>query len=333
MKIHPLLPALGGRAFHTMTEEPQIELSLIIPVYNAGESLTRVVEEAHEVLTGVSFEMVLVNDGSVDDTEQVCSSLAGRFSRTTVFVQLAHNFGEHNAVLAGLNLARGEYMAVLDDDGQHPPSEVLRLLKEIKTRNFDVVYGHYVIKQHSRFRNLGSWFNDRMATLMLKKPRELYLSSFKVMNRFTVNEVIKYRGPFPYIDGLIYRTTRNLGQIPVEHRPTSASSRYNLQRLLRLWFNMFLGFSIVPLRVCTWLGLGTSVFSVFLLIAIIIDKLYITRVLTLGVPTVLATVTLFAGIQLVILGLIGEYLGRLFLDLTGTPQFVVRYVRNKNRTD
>src|SRR5262249_8323037 len=178
----------------------------------------------------------------------------------------------------------------------------------------------------SWFRNLGSRFNDRIATLMLHKPKDLYLSSFKVINRFVADQITKYRGPYPYADGLIYRVTRNIGQIPVEHRASSAGkSRYTLRRLVRLWLNMFLNFSIKPLRLSIYVGLLTSCLSLIALIAIVIDRVWITPNVTLGIPTVLGTIVLLAGIQLMILGLVGEYLGRLYLDQTGTPQYVVRY--------
>jgi undecaprenyl-phosphate 4-deoxy-4-formamido-L-arabinose transferase len=170
---------------------------------------------------------------------------------------------------------------------------------------------------------------------MLHKPKDLYLSSFKVMNRFVANEITKYRGPYPYADGLIYRVTRNIGQIPVEHRPSpGGQSRYTFRRLVRLWLNMFLNFSIKPLRLSIYVGLLTSCLSLVALIAIVIDRLWITPNVTLGIPTVLGTIVLLAGIQLMILGLVGEYLGRLYLDHTGTPQYVIRYVQRANtRTD
>jgi undecaprenyl-phosphate 4-deoxy-4-formamido-L-arabinose transferase len=260
--------------------------------------------------------------------------LAKKFPHNVTFVHLSRNFGEHSAVLAGFTQARGRYIAVLDDDGQNPPEEVVRMLDELKRKNYDVVYGHYIEKKHSWFRNLGSRFNDRIATLMLHKPKELYLSSFKVMNRFLIDEITKYRGPYPYTDGLIYRVTRNIGQIPVEHRASLAgSSRYTLRRLVRLWLNMFLNFSIKPLRLSIYVGLLTSCLSVVALVAIVIDRLWITPNVTLGVPTVLGTIVLLAGIQLMILGLIGEYLGRLYLDQTGTPQFVVRYTMRGGATE
>jgi undecaprenyl-phosphate 4-deoxy-4-formamido-L-arabinose transferase len=307
------------------------ELSLVIPVYNGSRTIGPLVEHIAKVFGSTSFEIVLVNDGSADDSEQVCAGLAEKFPRNLVFVHLSRNFGEHNAVLAGFKHARGRYIAVLDDDGQNPPEEVIRMLDELKRKNYDVVYGHYIEKKHSRFRNLGSRFNDRIATLMLHKPKDLYLSSFKVMNRFVVNEIIKYHGPYPYTDGLIYRVTRNIGQIPVEHRASaSGPSRYTFRRLVRLWLNMFLNFSIKPLRLSIYVGFLTSCLSVVALIAIVIDRLWITPNLTLGIPTVLGTIVLLSGIQLMIVGLVGEYLGRLYLDHTGTPQYVVRYVKGGN---
>jgi glycosyltransferase involved in cell wall biosynthesis len=307
------------------------ELSLVIPVYNGSRTIGPLVEQTAKIFGSTSFEIVLVNDGSADDSETVCAQLAEKFPQSVTFVHLSRNFGEHSAVLAGFTQARGRYVAVLDDDGQNPPEEVIRMLDELKRKNYDVVYGHYIEKKHSWFRNLGSRFNDRIATLMLHKPKDLYLSSFKVMNRFLVNEIIKYRGPYPYTDGLIYRVTRNIGQIPVEHRVSqSGQSRYTLRRLVRLWLNMFLNFSIQPLRISVYVGLLASCLSIVALVAILIDKLWITKNVTVGIPTVLGSVVFFAGIQLMILGLVGEYLVRLYLDHTGTPQYVVRYVRRAN---
>ena len=303
------------------------ELSLVIPVYNGSGTIAALVEHIHRVFDGRRFEVVLVNDGSRDDSELVCAGLARRFPTTVTFVHLSRNFGEHNAVLAGLSHARGQYVGVLDDDGQNPPEEIARMLETLIGEHYDVVYGHYIEKMHSAFRNWGSRFNDRMATLMLHKPPDLYLSSFKVLNRFVVDEVLKYEGPFPYIDGLIYRTTRNIGQIPVEHRANpQGTSRYGLRRLVTLWLNMFLNFSITPLRLAVYVGLTTSCASVAGLLLIWIDKIWITRDLTVGVSTVLGSIVLFSGIQLMILGVVGEYLGRLYLGHTRTPQYIVRYV-------
>jgi len=303
------------------------EVSLVIPVYNGSVTIGPLVERIESIFSETPFEIVLVNDGSEDDSESVCTRLAVKFPQTVTFVNLSRNFGEHNAVLAGVSYSGGRYVAVLDDDGQNPPEEVLRMLEELKRTDYDVVYGHYIKKKHWWFRNAGSWFNDRVATYLLGKPKKLYLSSFKVMNRFLVNEIVKYRGPYPYMDGLIYRTTRKIGQIPVEHRANvRGRSRYTLRKLVRLWLNMFLNFSIKPLRLSVYVGLFASGLSTVALVAILIDKLWITPNLTVGIPTVLGGIVFFSGIQLMILGLVGEYLGRLYLDHTGTPQYVIRHI-------
>ena len=309
----------------------RVEISFVIPVYNGSATIGRVVQAIHDTFADLVIEVILVNDGSEDDSEATCSALVDRHPGTVTFVHLARNFGEHSAVLAGLNSTHGAFVAVLDDDGQNPPQEVRRLYAEIKSGGHDVVYGHYRTKQHGWFRNLGSWFNGRMANIMLKKPPELYLSSFKLMNRFIVDEIIRYRGAFPYIDGLILRATDNIGQIEVEHRERASGVRstYTLRKLFKLWLNMFLNFSILPLRLAALLGVCTSLISLLLMGAIVLDKLYFNQELAVGIPTVLLTVVFFAGIQLVILGAVGEYLGRLFLDHSGSPQFVVRYVRHR----
>jgi len=306
---------------------PPPELSLVVPVYNGGRTVEGVVLAIRRVFETTSHEIVLVDDGSEDDSEAVCTALAGNYPGTVIFVQLSRNFGEHSAVLAGLSHARGDYVAVLDDDGQNPPEEVVAMLSELKRGKHDVVYGHYIDKKHSWFRNAGSAFNDRVATWILHKPGNLYLSSFKVMRRFVVDEITKYRGPYPYTDGLIYRTTRKIAQIPVEHRVSAnGPSRYTLRRLVRLWLNMFLNFSVAPLRLSVYAGLCASLLSLLALLLILIDKIWISPNMTHGIPTVLGAVVFFAGVQLMILGLVGEYLGRLYLDQTGTPQYVVRSV-------
>lgn len=314
-------------AANKTTPSPAPELSFVIPVYNASQTIKFVVERIQTVFASIQFEIILVNDGSEDHTEEICEELARKAPERITVLNLSRNFGEHNAVLAGLSYSRGQYVAVLDDDGQNPPEEVKSMLKELKGKRYDVVYGHYIQKKHSWFRNAGSRFNNRVATLMLNKPKDLYLSSFKVMTRFVVDEITKYRGPYPYIDGLVYRTTRKIGQIPVQHYLSAGgSSRYSFRKLVRLWLNVFMNFSVRPLRLSSYVGLFTCCLSVLALIGILIDKIWIDPNWPAGIPTLLASIVFFSGVQLMILGLIGEYLGRLYLDYTGTPQYVVRHV-------
>jgi len=305
-------------------------LSFVIPVYNGATTIGALVTEILRAFAGHAIEVVLVNDGSTDASEEVCRELHAAHPDALTFVHLARNFGEHGAVLAGLRHTSGDVVAILDDDGQNPPAEVERMAAMLLGKRYDAVYGNYQVKQHSFFRNLGSRFNDRMANWMLNKPRDLYLSSFKVLDRFLVDEITRYEGAFPYIDGLILRSTRNIGQIDVEHRQRERGrSGYTTGKLAALWLNMFLNFSIAPLRLSALLGVVMSGFSLLLLVLIVIDKLYLNPQLTHGLPTVLTLMVFFAGLQLVLLGAIGEYLGRLFLDHSKMPQCVVRYVRRR----
>jgi undecaprenyl-phosphate 4-deoxy-4-formamido-L-arabinose transferase len=303
------------------------QYSFVIPVFNGASSIFGVVSRILKTFHGRSIQIVLVDDGSQDNSASVCRELTESGNGVIQFVQLSKNFGEHSAVLAGLQQTNGSVVAVLDDDGQNPPEELPRMFEELERLSVDVLYGCYEGRKHHWFRRFGSAFNDRVANVMLGKPRGLYLSSFKVMNRFLVNEIIKYRGPFPYIDGLICRSTNRMAQIAVQHESRShGKSNYTLRRLFRLWLNMFMGFSILPLRLTSLVGIVVASLSGFWLVAILIDKIWLSPEVTAGIPSVLAVIVLFSGVQLVVIGMIGEYLGRVFLANNGQPQYIIRSV-------
>lgn len=303
------------------------ELSVVIPVYNGSLTIESVVDDVHAWLEGQSIEVVLVNDGSTDRSEEICEKLVERYPRTVCVLQLSRNFGEHNAVLAGLKYAAGRYVAVLDDDGQNAPSDVLRMLDGAREDGLDVVYARYVNRKHPRHRVLGSWVNDKVANVLLKKPRTLYLSSFKLMSRFVVDQVVRYAGPYPYIDALILRITRNVGQIDVEHRPRrGGQSGYTLAKLVGLWLNMCMGYSIMPLRIALLMGIATATLGFFALAALLIARLWIGPEVTIGTGCIVAAIVLAAGVQLTFLGAVGEYVGRIFLHQSGLPPYVVRRV-------
>jgi undecaprenyl-phosphate 4-deoxy-4-formamido-L-arabinose transferase len=301
-------------------------ISIVIPVYNGARSIGPLVDRLIDVLNTHTLQIVLVDDGSPDDSDAVCHSIYRRYPETITYVKLARNFGEHNAVMAGLRHARGDYVVIMDDDFQNPPEEVTRLVDFACTYGYDVVYTYYTRKQHHWFRNLGSRLNDRVANFMLNKPRDLYLSSFKCLNRFTVGEILKYQGPFPYLDGLVLRCTRNIGRIEVRHEPRrEGHSNYTFRKLVRLWLNMFVNFSVMPLRVSTLMGLVFSTFGFLLGLGVLTEKL-LHPATPVGWTSVIVVVVLFSGVQLIMLGLLGEYLGRLFLSDNQTPQYVVREV-------
>jgi undecaprenyl-phosphate 4-deoxy-4-formamido-L-arabinose transferase len=303
--------------------------SIVIPAYNSERTVGALVDRLVASLGIDLLQIVVVNDGSADDTDRVCRALVARYPDIVTYVRLARNFGEHNAVMAGLHHARGDYIVVMDDDFQNPPEEVCRLIEHARTGGYDVVYARYARKRHHWARNLGSRLNDHVANLMLDKPRDLYLSSFKCLTRFAVQEILKYRGPYPYVDGLVLRCTRNIGTLATAHdERRQGRSNYTLRKLVGLGLNMFVNFSVAPLRLSALLGAAASAVGVLLGIEVVVERLVRPGV-PVGWASVLVAILVFAGVQLVMLGLIGEYLGRLFLTENQTPQFVVREVVEK----
>ena len=305
-------------------------LSIVIPVYNSETTIGKVVDEVVSVLQPEfgKLEVILVDDGSADDSYKSMAEATIRHPGMVKSVRLARNFGEHNAVLCGMGYATCDCTAVIDDDFQNPPEEILFLVDELR-KGYDVVYSRYAKKHHHWFRNLGSYFNDRVAVLLLRKPSKLYLSSFKVMNAFLVRKVCEYDGPFPYIDGIILRTTSAIGTRLCKHRKREhGESNYTLHKLMRLWLNMFTGYSIVPLRAAAVLGGGMALAGLFLAIHFVVVRLTGWNLLGNDVPpgwaSLIVCITVFSGVQLCVLGVIGEYLGRLFLSVNRMPQFVVR---------
>jgi undecaprenyl-phosphate 4-deoxy-4-formamido-L-arabinose transferase len=307
--------------------------SIVIPVYNSAATIGPLVDRLCAALWAHPLQVVLVNDGSTDASDAVCRGLSMRYAGVVTYVRLARNFGEHNAVMAGLHHARGDYVLIMDDDFQNPPEEAARLAAYAAAHAYDIVYTAYAHKQHHWLRNLGSWLNDRMATILLDKPRDLYLSSFKCLNRFVVGEILTYRGPYPHLDGLALRCTHNIGVLPVQHAPRrNGRSQYTLRKLLRLWLNMFVNFSVMPLRLSTLLGLAGSALGLLLGFEVVAERILRPDV-PVGWASVLVVILLFAGIQLVMLGVMGEYLGRLFLTENQTPQFVVREIMDVPPSD
>ena len=305
-------------------------ISIIIPVYNSENSIAKLVEILIRELENYNTEIVLINDGSIDNSEKICEELGSQYPNEVVFCSLAKNVGEHNAVMAGLNECSGDFAIIMDDDFQNPISEVHKIINEIQNKDVDVVYTYYEKKQHAFFRNVGSKFNDFVATKMLDKPKDLYLSSFKGVNRFLINEIIKYKQPFPYIDGLILRSTSKIGKIKVDHhKRNEGKSGYTLSKLVSLWSNMFINFSILPLRLSIILGFTSAILGFVFAIISLIEKLLNPDIPT-GYSAIIITVTIFSGIILISIGGIGEYLGRLFIAQTNKPQYIIRKkIKNK----
>jgi undecaprenyl-phosphate 4-deoxy-4-formamido-L-arabinose transferase len=316
---------LSKTDFFDETRPCDFALSIVVPVYNGAESVPVLVEALTQLQVEGDLEIVLVNDGSPDNSLEVCRQLCQRNAVALTVVNLARNFGEHNAVMAGYSHARGQYIINMDDDLQNPPEEVLRLWQYTRDNHFDVVYTHYEQKQHENWRNLGSRFTNWCADIVIDKPKGLYLSSFRCVSAFLAQQIIEHSGPFPYIDGLIFQITQNVGRLAVTHLPrANGHSNYTMGRLLRLFMSMLLNFSVLPLRIGTITGVLLAGVGVVALLLIMLEALLTDT--PRGWASMMAGVLTLTGVQLMMLGIIGEYLGRMFLTINKKPQFVVRNV-------
>jgi undecaprenyl-phosphate 4-deoxy-4-formamido-L-arabinose transferase len=305
---------------------PAPALSFVIPLYNSSATIETLVQQIEELSVEGGHEIVLVNDGSSDSTASVCRDLVRRSKIPIVYVEHARNFGEHNAVMTGWRHASGAHVVNIDDDGQHPPIEAVRLWRHAKESDVDVVFGHYHVKQHSLWRNFGSWLTNRMTDWALEKPPGFYLSSFRCVSALVAREVAKNTGPAPYIDGLILQVTQRIGSLTVRHEERKAgASGYTFRRLIRLWMSAWINFSILPLRVATVLGLAMAALGLAGFGWVV--WLRVTHQgPAFGWGSLMAALLVFAGAQLVLLGVIGEYLGRMYLTVNQRPQSVVRAV-------
>ena len=302
-------------------------LSVVVPLYNSVATLPRLLDQLCALTIEGGHEIVLVNDGSRDATEATALKLIETRAVPITFISLSRNFSEHNAVLEGLRSSNGEYVVTMDDDLQNPPSEVLKLLAVAQTEKRDVVYSAYDEKRHSWWRNLGSRLTSRIANWSMDKPPGLYLSSFRCFSRFVADEVAKSSNPRPYIDALIFQVTQNIGVVTVRHDArASGESGYNLRALLRLWISMLTNSSVMPLRFATLPGVVMGAVGLVSFIAVLINH-FINQE-PLGWGSLMAALALFSGTQLLLLGIVGEYIGRTYLRVSEKPQSVVRFRRS-----
>ena len=301
------------------------KVSFVIPCYRSALTIGNVVKEIQDTmenLTQYSYEIILVNDCSPDDTFEVITSLC-KENENICGVDLAKNFGQHGALMAGFHQVTGDILVCLDDDGQTPADEVGKLLVEIENGQ-DVVYASYEHKKHSLFRNFGSWMNEKMAQFLLGKPKDLFVSSYFAARRFIVDEMIRYENAYPYVIGLVLRSTKRIVNVPVQHREREiGTSGYTLGKLLGLWFNGFTAFSTKPLRIATFSG---SIFAVlgFAYGIYTIIKKFVNPAVPMGFSSTMAAIMFIGGMLMIMLGLIGEYIGRMYICMNSAPQFVVR---------
>lgn len=310
-----------------------MKISFVIPCYNSSKNIESVLSEIKEAMMQkpeIGYEVVLVNDCSKDDTARIIKGFAKQDSHI-VAIDLAKNSGQPNALLAGFNHVSGDYVMTSDDDGQTPVGRVFDFLDEIN-KGYDVVCARYTERnQRSLFRKMGSYVNLKMSEWLIEKPKDASMSIFFMARRYIIDEMIKYHQPYPYIAGLILRTTQNIGNLDMEQRErNSGQSGYNLNKLLKLWLNGFTAFSIKPLRVAAGLGVVLGCGGFLLALITIIRKLVIVNI-QVGWSSLIAVNLIIGGLILIFMGLIGEYVGRIYMCINGTPQYVIKEIVKKER--
>lgn len=309
-----------------------MELSIVVPVYRSATCLPELARRVRDAVSRrfESYELILVNDDSPDDSWDVIVRLT-REHDFVVGVNLRRNAGQDNAIMAGLGVAYGDVIVIMDDDLQHDPDDIPLLYEEIQ-KGHDVVYARFEHKEQAIWKNLGSWFNDWVATVTIGKPRDVYMSPFKALRREVVEEVVRYEGPYPYVDGLIFSVTSKFAQIPAtHHRRFAGTSNFNLVKSVAVWLKVATGFSVIPLRFAMLIGAVMSLASLVLGLYYVVETVMFGHE-PAGYPSVIVSVLFIGGVQLIGLGAVGEYVGRIFITQNRRPQFTVKEVlRNQER--
>ncbi|MCL1918381.1 MAG: glycosyltransferase family 2 protein [Peptococcaceae bacterium] len=306
-------------------------VSIVIPCYRSEDSIRDVIAEIAETFAGqdkpdYEYEVVLVNDCSPDGVLNVIKELAAQDCHIRV-LDLARNFGQHSAIMAGFHYVSGDIVVCMDDDGQTPPNQIFKLINRLG-EDCDLVFARYPQKKHSFFRNLGSFINEIMLRVLLGKPKHLALMSYFACKRYVAEEAKHYKNPYPYIGGLLIRATNKTDNVLIDHRKrVHGKSAYTYRKLLSLWMNGFTAFSVLPLRVATLMGLACSLFG-FVFGSITVIRKLLDNSVPIGYSSIMAALMFIGGLILLMLGMLGEYLGRVYISINNSPQFVVRDTSN-----
>lgn len=297
------------------------KVSFVIPCYNSEKTIQKVVQEIKESNISYEKEIILVNDCSSDATWDVIAEIA-KTNLNIKAINFSKNFGQHSALMAGYRATTGDFVVSLDDDGQTPANETYKLLEKLE-KGYDVVYASYANKKHSVFRNIGTGINNLMCRWLIGKPKKLNITSFFVARKYIIDEITKYENPYAYIPGLVLRSTKSISSVPVEHRSREVGqSGYSFRKLIALWVNGFTAFSIKPLRLATLFGLIVAGGGFIYFIFTIVRKIIKPNV-PMGWTSTISIMLIIGGSILFVLGMIGEYLGRVYLSLNKEPQYVI----------
>lgn len=303
-----------------------MKISIVIPCYSSAKFLENTVKEVEEemsLLTQYEYEIILINDSSPDNTYEIIKKIAAQNNHVKG-IHLAKNFGQHAALMAGFQYVTGDLVVCMDDDGQTPASEMHKLIENISDE-CDVVYARYETKKHAWYRNIGSKINSIMAEWMISKPKDLYVSSYFVAKRYVVDEMKRYSHSFPYVIGLVLRTTKNIKNVDVIHKErTVGESGYSVGKLLALWMNGFTAFSVKPLRIADLMGAASAILGFIFLIYVIVRRVLYGDAGAIGWSSLISVMLFIGGISMCIMGIIGEYIGRIYISINNAPQYVIK---------
>lgn len=303
------------------------ELSIVIPVYNSFECVKELSSQIQDALKNIEYEQIMVNDCSKDSSWEEIKKVCAE-NQNVIGINLRKNAGQDSAILTGLNYASGNYVVIMDDDLQHSPYDILKLYEEIK-KGFDVCYANFAHKKQKLWKNLGSYFNGKISQISIGKPKDIYLSPFKIICKDVVKEIIKFENLFPYIDGLIFQVTGNITQIDIEHHSREkGKSNYNLIKSIKVFLRMLFGFSTMPLNISTYSGF-TCAFLGFVLGIIYLVQYFQGKADVKGWTTLVILLLFLGGLILVSLGIIGKYLGQIYLTVNRQPKFIIKEIINE----
>lgn len=307
----------------------KITVSVLIPCYRSEKTLPKVIDEIDDVFKSndkYTYQVVLVNDCSPDNTMDTIRDICKKNDKV-IGVDLSRNFGQASAKLAALPYADGDVIIYMDDDGQHPASGIIKLADKI-LEGYDVVYAKFQHKQHSLFKRMTSRLHQYLNEKAGTKPKGIAISSFTAWSRLAVEAVKKYKSPFPSAGTFLYKVTTKIANVDIEHRSRiEGESGYNLKKLIALWLTSFTNFSIAPLRVSTYMGFSLAIMGFVFGIISIIRKILYPKI-AMGYTSIMTILLFLCGIIMIMLGIIGEYIGRMYMTMCDMPQYCIRDVIN-----
>jgi glycosyltransferase involved in cell wall biosynthesis len=313
-----------------MVNSPEsISLSLVIPLYNTEKVIPLLINRLEKLVIDEPWEVIFVEDGSPDDTYHEIKKYLQTADLNAKLIRHTRNFGEHQAVVTGYRHSNGAYVVNIDDDLQNPPEEAIRLWKKAREDSLDAVYANFVQdKKHAYWRNIGSRFANKTAQYILGLPQPIYLASFRCLSRSLAQQISTCPSPYTYIDGLVFQYTNNVGTLNVRHESRKTGvSNYNLKRLISLWMVIVTGFSVAPLRLASIVGAAVLTLGI-IGIGLILVEMLVYGTIVPGWISIMISLFFFGGLQCFLLGIVGEYVGRIFLTISGKPQSAVKTIES-----